>query len=451
MRILALDIGSSSVKAGYWDGRRFAARAKAAYPTQFDGPRVAVDPARLLTALAKAAREATAGRGAVDILAYGTFSSGVIITDSAGRPRTPIIPHQDRRSTDTARHLLTRLPQRTWLSRLGNLPYPGGIGASTLAWIAQHQPATLKHDARAGQLSSLIAHHLTGQWVIDPSNAVFLGLCRITDFSWDPAACAAVGILPNALPRVTWADDISGHLTPAAARRLGLTPGTPVTGGFVDTAAAIIQTPMRPGQLSHNAGSTDVLALSLRTPAPAEGILTRPVGVGRPHGPFAARATWLAVRTIAAAGSATTWARRELFRDLSEPQWCAALRRDCRAASEIPHDPLAPRCLPAFAGQRAAIPAPDAPIGAAFDRITLSATRDQLLEAILRGLLAESRHNLTLLANLHPLQKRVYEMGGASDLAAAMHKTWNAPRTRHIFTRLPGDGIRGLVRLAHSL
>ncbi|HVX85316.1 MAG TPA: FGGY family carbohydrate kinase [Phycisphaerae bacterium] len=451
MRILALDSGSSSVKAGYWDGCRFAARAKAAYPTHFDGPRVEVDPTRLLSALAKAAREATAGRGAVDIIAYGTFSSGVIVTDPAGRPRTPIITHQDRRSTDTARQLLARLPKRTWLSRLGNLPYPGGIGASTLAWLAQHQPALLKNDARAGQLSSLIAHHLTGQWVIDPSNAVFLGLCRITDFSWDPAACHAVGIRPASLPRLAWADEISGRLTPAAARRLGLTPGTPVTGGFVDTSAAVIQTPMRPGQLSHNAGSTDVLALSLTSPAPAEGILTRPVGVGRPNGPFATRATWLAVRTIAAAGSATAWARRELFRDLSDPQWFAALRRACRTAASSPPDPLAPRCLPAFAGDRAAIPAPDAPIGAAFDRITLSATRDQFLQAILRGLLSESRHNIEMLANLHPLQKRVYEMGGASDLAAAMHAAWNSPRQHHTFTRLPGDGIRGLVHLAESL
>ncbi len=441
MRVLALDIGSSSVKAGYWDGRRFAARSRAAYPTHFDGPRAQVDPAQMLRALTTAARQAVGGRK-VDALAYCTFSSGVIVTDHDGTPRTPIITHQDRRSTDAALALAKALGKRWLLRHTGNLPYPGGIGSSTLAWLHAHQPHTLLNDPRVGQVSSFVGHHLTGEWTIDRSNAVFLGLLDIHADAWSRRACAAVGVPRLSLPRLVWADEPWGTLTAAAARDLSLTAGLPVLGGFVDTSAAVIQTPMHAGQLAHSAGSTDVLAMSLPAPAAIDGILSRPVGVGRPGGPFANKSLWLAVRTIAAAGSSIAWLRRELFRDLSDRRWQHLLANTCAAIRHPPADQLAVQCDPAFAGDRASIAAA---AGATLSGLTLASTREDLLAALLQALVRQSATNFYLLHALHRPGPKVYIMGGAADLAAAMHAAWPGKRTCE---RLTGDSLRGLVTLA---
>jgi sugar (pentulose or hexulose) kinase len=86
-----------------------------------------------------------------------------------------------------------------------------------------------------------------------------------------------------------------------------LTEGTPVLAGMVDTSAAMVLAGARVGQLVNVSGSTDVLGLCVSKPVPHERLLTRALGVGK---------RWMSVGTIAAAGSALEWARRELFRGL---------------------------------------------------------------------------------------------------------------------------------------
>src|SRR5207248_464700 len=102
MRILALDIGSSAVKAGFWDGTTFASHGRTPYPTRFTGARVEINAATLLKAITTSARSALAGVSSIDAISYCIFSSGVVITDPKGKPLTPVITHADRRSSQTA-------------------------------------------------------------------------------------------------------------------------------------------------------------------------------------------------------------------------------------------------------------------------------------------------------------------------------------------------------------
>jgi sugar (pentulose or hexulose) kinase len=428
MRVLAIDVGSSSVKAAVWDGRRFTGRARVAYATQFDGDRAELHPETVLAAVVRAGREVRAERA--QAVSFCALSSGVVVTDARGKARLPVITHQDRRSVREARGLVEALGKKWLLTHTGNLPYPGGIGSSTLAWIAVHRRAVLRGNARVGQLSSLIGHLLTGQWVIDPSQAVFLGLWDIRAWKWSKPACAAVGVREESLPRCMWADARIGGLAESVAREWGVPSGIPVVGGFVDTSAAVLQTPMRPGQLAHNSGSTDVLAMCVKTPRPMEGVLTRPVGIQ--DGP------WLAVRTIAAAGSAIAWARQELFAGMSDGKWNATVRAACTT-----HDPqLGLVCTPSFSGDRTAI---EQVAGATFRGIRLATTKEELLGAIVHGLLRESAVNHGMLAKIRRPAREVFFMGSASDLASAMHRAW---KHTHAFHRLTSDSMAGLVTLA---
>ncbi len=177
MRVLAIDVGSSSVKAGYWDGRRFCGRARVGYETHFDGVCAELPAEKVLAAVIRAGREVSAS--SADAVVFCALSSGVVVTDARGKVRVGIITHQDRRSVAESRQLVKRMGSRWLLAHTGNLPYPGGIGSSTLAWIARHQASALRGTHLVGQLSSLIGRALTGEWTIDPSQAVFLGLWDI--------------------------------------------------------------------------------------------------------------------------------------------------------------------------------------------------------------------------------------------------------------------------------
>jgi xylulokinase len=330
--------------------------------------------------------------------------------------------------------------KRWLLQHTGNLPYPGGIGSSTLAWLRAHDPGAFSGAYRIGQLSTLVGWMLTGQWAIDPSQAAFLGLWDIRkgaggNAGWSERMCEAVGVRMESLPRVVWADEVCGHVTARAARSLGLKEGTPVVGGFVDGSAGMVETPMREGQLVHNSGSTDVLAMCVKDAVPMEGVLARPVGVGAA---FPER--WLAVRTIAAAGSAVEWARRVMFSEVEERAWRRIVTQACGGL----HDGTA-RCVPTFAGERASIVQRG---GAAFEGVTLASCREEMLAAIVRGLVEQSAKSYAILAKIRRPEKVVFAMGGAGALQHAMHRGWVGGNKRHVFRELEGDSLKGLVALA---
>ena len=471
MNILALDVGSSSVKAAYWHAGRFGDTARIAFPTLHDGLRVEVPPAAILRAVDEALAVASRGQPAPDAIAFDTFSSGVAVLDPrTGKARCNIITHQYRRSLEDARRIEAAIGKRKHLTLAGNRPVPGGIGSTSLAWLAAHDKAAFRGGALVGQTSSLVLRHLTGEWVIDPSQATFLGLCDIRKGAWHEELCAAAGVKSAWLPRVAYADEIAGRLTAPAGRRTKLPAGAPVIGGLIDTGAAVVATGMPVGQLVHNAGSTDVLALCITTPQPDEDILTRPVGTGA-----ALPARWLAASTIAAAGSAIDWAHQMFFRDLSKHDYRALVARTChlaahrgagwprhaglvsrqdaRVTSEVKAGRM-PALLgsaanstlvftPYLAGDRTSLDQPTA----ALTGLTLATSREDMLAALVAGLIAESGRRYARLSQLEPILPVVRTMGGAGELAGAMHSVW--PQA-HRFRAIDGEALAGLVVIAKA-
>ncbi len=418
---------------------------RVAFPTRLEGTAAEIVAEKLFAAVLKAGEQALRRGGAaaeIDAVSFCIFSSGVVVTDARNRAVTPVITHADRRSSAVALELVRKHPREWWLDHTGNLPYPGGIGSSTLAWLRQERGGVFRKGYQVGQVSTYLGGCLTGRRVSDPSQAVFLGLWDIRRNRWSEEACRAVGIEVGALPEVAWADSILGGLTASVARRWGALAGTPVVGGFVDTSAAVIQTPMDVGQLAHNAGSTDVLALCVDRPHPAEGILTRPVGVSGAWGKSRDSVPWLAVRTMASAGSAMEWMWRTLFPALSREAFAAQVSKTCRRLLRDGRAEGSLRCIPTFVGERASL---EQPAGASFSGIRLGTDAEEMLAAVVQALADESAKNYGLLSRIRVPKQRVYSMGGASSVAEVMHAAW--PK-KHRFEQLSANGLRGLVMLA---
>ncbi|MDB5357330.1 MAG: Carbohydrate kinase [Phycisphaerales bacterium] len=423
MDVLGIDIGSSSVKCAALRGDRVVGKiVHTRFPTHTDGVRVEVDPDTMLKALHAAVRDAGPLAKRADVIALSVMSPGWVAMDAKGRALTPIVTHQDRRSVNEARELAEKVGEERHLRLAGNLPFPGGISSTTWAWYLRHEPARMRRADLVGHLNTFLLRQFTGARVIDPANASFTGLYSTPDMAgWNDELCAAVGAKRAQLPEVREANEVAGHLTRAAAARLGLRAGTPVLVGIVDTSSAMLLTGARTGQLLNSTGSTDVLALCTPTAHPHEKLLTRALGVGR---------KWMSVSTIAAAGSAVAWVKDQLFADLQWPQYSRIIKALARrhpgkhrrrGHAEI-SDPAGGVVFePYLAGDRTSIEQRTA----SFTGLTLATQREHMLAAVLEALARASAARLDLLkVNGIPLRHDVVITGGAGELTSLFHRDW---------------------------
>lgn len=436
MRVLALDVGSSSVKAAVVAEGEFAAGpVRVGYPTVFAGVRAEIDPAVALHAVSSAlAALGSAAVRSVDVVAPAVLSPSWVAMDATGAALTPAVTHADRRSTAEARELERRIGRARHLRLAGNRPVPGVVASTTWAWYVRTAPQLMARAALVGQLATYLHRQLTGARVIDPSNASFLGVYATTTLAgWCPELLDAVGGRADQLPDVLPADAVAGTVTPDAAHRYGLRAGTPVLTGCVDGSAALLAAGMdagglRPGQLIDVLGSTDVLAMCAAVAAPDERLLTRALGVD---------GGWVSVATLAAAGSALDWARRVLFADLPVDPFHGLVARV--AANP---DTGGVRCRPTLAGERTRM----SPRRAAFDGITLATTREHLLAALLQALSAASAARIPLLTAVASPRREVYLTGGAAgSLAPLLTRGWPAHHSGEPwrFTRIDEATLRG--------
>lgn len=408
---LGLDIGSSSVIAGILRGTKVLAEApRAFFKSRCEGPSVEVDPDELL----RAVKAAIAGLGdaalKVDAIHLAVMCPAWVALDRAGKPLTPIVTHQDRRSVAIAQQLEARLGKETHLNLCGCRPFPGGISSTTWGWFLQHQPQRLRRADLVGHLNTFLHRRLTGARVTDPSNASFTGLYRTLKLDgWSPELCANLGISPSLLPEVHDADRIGGTITPEAAREFGLRAGTPMLVGLMDGSAGMILAGARPGQLFNVCGSTDVLALCTDRPKPHERLLTRALGVN---------GQWLQVSTLAAAASAIYWVRDQFYQGMPIEEFRAEFRRLSKLG---PKASGTVRFEPYMAGERTSIEQRQG----AFTGLTLASNRTQMLSAVVEGLIRASAERLPLLAATGTkLLRSVAVSGGSDRLDQLMHRDW---------------------------
>jgi sugar (pentulose or hexulose) kinase len=309
----------------------------------------------------------------------------------------------------------------------GNLPFPGGISSTTWAWFARNQRAVMRRADLVGHLQTFLHRQMNGARVVDPSNASFMGVYETLKLGgWSEELCDAIGAREHQLPQLIDANGVAGMVTRAAGPRFGLTHGTPMLVGCVDTSAAMLLAGAKPGQLLDVSGSTDVLALCTDRPRPHERLLTRALGVGR---------KWMSVSTLAAAGSTLDWAKTVLFSDFSSQKFFQLVARlaQTRRKTRIRFESY-------LAGERTSI---ERRFGG-FSGLTLSTTRYDMLAAIVESIAAASAARIPLMQKVNSkVSRNVVLSGGArSDI---LHRDWPG---KWRFRTVPEATLRGLGLLA---
>ncbi|GIW77462.1 MAG: xylulokinase [Phycisphaerae bacterium] len=409
MRLLGIDIGSSSVKSAILCGPGVPRNIQyAAFITRYTGNRAEVNVREIDRALRVVLRGIGPELHTIDAIAITNMAPSWLAMDARGKALTPVVTHQDRRSVDEARRIETVIGPQKHLRITGNLPFPGGISSTTWVWFSRHQEKLMKKADLVGHLSTWLIRNLCGARVTDPSNAAFMGVYQtVTLGGWSDDLVDALGLNPFLLPEVRESNVIAGHVSKQGARWLGLPEGVPVLTGCMDGSSAMLSAGARVGQMTNVSGSTDVLAVLVDRPRPDPELLTRPLGVGK---------RWLAVSTLSAAGSAIDWVRRTFYSEMDEPSFYDRLRRVVGRETTVVVEPD-------LAGSRTRMDDPTACIKG----LRIGHTRDDILAAFCQALARQSANRLVLLKKkCQTILPTVVMTGGTQKgLEKLLHREWN--------------------------
>lgn len=430
MKLLGIDIGSSSVKAGILTGPDAPSSvSKADFETTYEIGRAEVE----VDGIARALRAALQALGrkvqSVDAIAITTMAPSWLAMDKRGRAITPVVTHQDRRAIEQAHWIEDKVGRDRHLQITGNRPFPGGISSTTWRWFNTHEKSAMRRADLVGHLSTWFIRNACGTRVTDPSNAAFMGVYEsLTLQGWSYELIDTLGVKRSLLPEVREANVIAGHVTSEGARLLGLPEGVPVLTGCMDGSAAMMAAGEKVGQMTNVSGSTDVLALLVRQPRPHPALLTRPLGVGK---------RWLAVSTLAAAGSALDWAWRVLYADIDQDDFYRRVPEVLNRRTLVQFDPH-------LAGSRVEV---DERTGS-ITHLRLSDSRDDILAALCHALSRDSAERIDVLKKQYGRILRTVAMTGGvqKGLSELLHREW-ARYGKWDFRPIEHATLRGLWRL----
>ncbi|CAN5544797.1 hypothetical protein BH09PLA1_BH09PLA1_14050 [soil metagenome] len=140
----------------------------------------------MLRAVGQAIAQLGARAKKVDVIAMTAMAPSWLALDRAGRPITPLVTHQDRRSVQQAKELIAGIGKPRLLKLSGNLPFPGGISSTTWLWFNRNQKSVMKKADLVGHLQTYLHRQLNGARAMDPSNASFTGLYEtLTQRGWN--------------------------------------------------------------------------------------------------------------------------------------------------------------------------------------------------------------------------------------------------------------------------
>jgi gluconokinase len=214
-RVLALDVGSSSVRAQVFDER--GAPADEAAKLEYDG----TDPDQIVALV----REAIGGRDRdVDAVGASCFGHSLLALDAEGRPLTPILGWRDTRSARAADWLKRRLDEPAVQARTGAHLHTS-FWPAKLAWLAQEQPEIFRSARRfVSAADYLYAQLLEIDAPCSTSLASGTGLLDLAHRSWDEELLEVLHVEPERLPRIS-DEPVAGNWFPAwidgAASNLG--------------------------------------------------------------------------------------------------------------------------------------------------------------------------------------------------------------------------------------
>lgn len=224
--VLAIDVGTSSVRAMVFDGAGNAvphAIGQQPYPQlKTDEGEIAVDPDVLVAATAEVIDTALANAGPlaqrIAAVATDTFWHSLIAVDAAGQPLTPVITWADTRPRDAARELRASLDQEAIHRRTGAMLH-ASYWPAKIRWLQETSPDLFAHAAEYLSFGEYLHRQFLGKSVCGLCMASGTGLLLTQAQVWDDDLLRVLGLRAEQLPKLGDLGDAVRGLAPRYAAR----------------------------------------------------------------------------------------------------------------------------------------------------------------------------------------------------------------------------------------
>jgi gluconokinase len=243
--ILALDIGTSSVRALLFDSSGAAvphvlAQHTYALTTSNDGE-VSVDAAMLVDLVAQTIDEVLAAAGPlasrIKAVATGTFWHSLLGVDASGCPLIPLLTWEDTRPGSAAAELRAQLDEDAIHTRTGARIH-ASYWPAKLHWLSTVHSELFKQTAQWLSFGEYLHRRFLGRSVCSLSMASGTGMLVTRTHAWDAHLQEVLGVRDEQLPQLGDLQDSITGLKPEFASRWPALQNIPWFPAIGDGAAA---------------------------------------------------------------------------------------------------------------------------------------------------------------------------------------------------------------------
>jgi xylulokinase len=413
--LLGIDIGTSGTKCLAIDtaGKTLAAAVRT-YPAYAPKPLWSEqDPEDWWQGTIGAVRNVMAKArlkpGDVKAIGLSGQMHGSVFLDAADRVIRPAILWNDQRTAAECAEIEKRAGGRDKLIQMVGNPALTGFTAPKIVWLRNHEPRHFERTRKVLLPKDEIRRRLTGEYATEVSDASGTLLLDVARRKWSSPLLSALKLDADLLPQCYESEDVTGKLTPAAAKLLGLSTDCLVVGGAGDCAAGAVGNGIvYSGVLSTSIGTSGVMFVH------SDQVKIDPQG--RVHTfCHAVRGKWHMMGVNLSAGGSLQWFRNTLCEaDVAKARRAKQEVYDLlmAEAEKIPTGSQGLFFLPYLSGERTPHADPDA--RGCFVGLTLAHARGHMIRSILEGVTYSMRESLEIFGQLKVPIRQIRASGGGS-------------------------------------
>lgn len=244
MYVLGVDVGTTGTKAVLIDDKgRVLKKAYKGYKLYKPGAALVEQKAEdwwasVVATIRECTNELTDKHNMMAI-SLSTQGASIVPVDAQGEPLSNAISWMDRRGNTQLKELLDRYDQEFYYKKSGWILEAGG-NLVIIKWLKDNKREVFDKTHKFLSTLDYINFKLTGEYVIDPTNAGITQLMDITTGDWDEQLLEVAGIKRNKLAVIVEPGTIIGNLTVEAATQLGLDASVKVINGAHDQYCAAL-------------------------------------------------------------------------------------------------------------------------------------------------------------------------------------------------------------------
>lgn len=315
--LIGVDLGTSATKTIMMNEKgEIVASASYAYPLYepangwaeqdpHDWKEAVLTTIREVVDKSKVAKEDVAGIG------LSGQMHGLVMLDENNEVITRSIIWCDARSDKQVDELLEAMPMEKWLEITNNPPLANWT-AGKILWMRKNRPELYAKCRHILLPKDYVRYEMTGVFATDVSDATGMQLLDVKNRCWSDEVLEKLGIDKSMLADVYESPEVTGHLLPEIAEKLGLTTDTVVVAGGSDNACAALGTGVvHEGQAFTTIGTSAVVYTHL------EHYTTVPGG-GLHMCCCAVPGCWHTMGGPQSAGLSVEWFKNQFCKDLME-------------------------------------------------------------------------------------------------------------------------------------